>query len=236
MHNPEIFGSAIVIVGQVNPAMFTPDWLQQCELIGSADASTARSSEGFIVSGDITSFRTEAFSIQVLRNRIHIENNGVLTPALADLAAGLLSVMPQTAVEMMGLNFTAHFRIADAASYHKLGDALAPKKYWEAAFPGESNSYGMNEIAIKVQPYPRDTNPIPVNSKEIRVNVQPSPKVTRGVFFAINYHSPIPATTADKTSAEAAVDVIRTDWERHWKESLVSFDKVLSTALGEAAG
>ena len=41
-YNAEILASAIVAIGDFNPAIFTPDWLERNGLIGKDDADAAR--------------------------------------------------------------------------------------------------------------------------------------------------------------------------------------------------
>ena len=225
MRTPETFGSAIVIVAAFNPAIYTPDWLFHAKLIGVSDVAAAKASPEFVITGMVCNYHTDTFILQVLQDRLYLESNGVLTPALADLAIGILTVSGHVEVQQMGLNFFANYKMPDVASYHKVGDVLAPKNIWESAFGQAGSSIGMQTVAIKIQPFERDV--VPNSKDEIRLTVQPSPKISRGVFLAINHHSEIAERTAEKSKVEAAVEIIEKNWETKWHQSLVAFDKLL---------
>lgn len=73
-HKPETFSSSIVAIGDFNPAIFSPDWLERNDLIGEGDAETAR--EGnygrqMLVSHQVSTFETAWFALQVLENQFH---------------------------------------------------------------------------------------------------------------------------------------------------------------------
>ena len=57
----EIFNASIVLVGDFNPAIFTPDWLESHQLIGPADAKTARDDVNIFISHQVTRLETEWF-------------------------------------------------------------------------------------------------------------------------------------------------------------------------------
>jgi hypothetical protein len=115
-HTAEILTSSIVAVGDFNPAIFSPDWLERNDLIGEGDADTAR--EGgrtrsmMLVSHQATTFETEWFALQVLESQFSLTSKDVLSPAFKDLAVGIFQLVPHTPVTAVGLNFLGHFKLA----------------------------------------------------------------------------------------------------------------------------
>ena len=110
-HTAEIFTSSVVAVGDFNPAIFSPDWLEGNKLIGKSDADTVRESKSMISSHQVTSFETKWFALQVLENRFSLTSKDALSPALKDLAVGIFQLVPHTPVTAVGLNFLAHFKL-----------------------------------------------------------------------------------------------------------------------------
>ena len=118
-HTAEIFTSSVVAVGDFNPAIFSPDWLEGNKLIGKSDADTVRESKSMISSHQVTSFETKWFALQVLENRFSLTSKDALSPALKDLAVGIFQLVPHTPVTAVGLNFLAHFKLTSEEEYHR---------------------------------------------------------------------------------------------------------------------
>src|SRR5260221_3519734 len=152
----EVFGGAIVAVGTFAPAIFTPDWLERHQLIGSDDAVAARSRDDFVLTQQVSQFQTDWFQLQVLQNQFVVANKGALAPTLRDLSAGVFSLLPELPITAIGLNFFAHYRFSDIAECHRLGDTLAPKDIWAEMYPlGDNQSIGLLDLTMAVLPHKR---------------------------------------------------------------------------------
>lgn len=231
-YTAEILTSSIVAVGDFNPAIFSPDWLERNKLIGEGDAATAREgSQGrpLLVSHQVTTFESEWFALQVLENQFSLTSKGVLTPAFKDLATGIFQLVPHTPISAVGLNFVGHFKLANMGEYHKIGDVLAPKDIWAALYPDELTA-GMAQITIRFQ---RGTRDKPADTKdEKRITVQPSRNISHGVSLAFNDHHDLTvATDRELTPAEQVAIIVDTQWEHTWKDAVRVFDQVLSMAV-----
>lgn len=229
----EILTSVIVAVGDFNPAIISPDWLERNGLIGADDADTAREgSQGrqMIVSHQVSTFETEWFTLQVLEDRFSLTSKAVLSPAFKDLAIGIFQLVPHTPVIAVGLNFLGHFKLPNVDDYYRLGDVLAPKDIWETLYPSESNSAGLMEINIKIQPAPRGEQPKTKDEKHIKV--QSSQKIKFGVLLSYNDHHDVGTADEDNLRpAEKVAAVIDKEWEHSWKDAVRVFDDVLTMAL-----
>lgn len=227
----EIFGSSIVAVGAFNPAIFSPDWLERNGLIGAQDAEAARQSPSYIVTHQVSVMETDWFALQVLENQFSLTSKDALSPAIKDLAVGVLSLVPQTPISAVGLNFMGHYRIATEAEYHKIGDVFAPKNIWNELFPSEINSAGVADLTIRIQPVPRGK--IPETGDEKRISLQPSSKIKLGIFLSYNDHHVAHADEGDNlTMAGYTAKIIDNGWQSSLEDSIRVFDGLISMALG----
>lgn len=233
-YTPELFSSAIIAVGDFNPAIFSPDWLERNGLIGKDDAETVRDgSQGqpLLVSHQVATFETKWFALQVLENQFSLTSKDALSPAFKDLAVGIFQLVPHTPVGAVGLNCFGHYKLASEDEYHRVGDVLAPKAIWKFLYPGESP--GLADLTIRIQCAPRGE---PLKTKdEKRISVQPSSKIKFGVFLSYNDHHDLSTSDDDdvRPAAERVADVIENQWESSWQDAVRVFDGVLSRTLAK---
>jgi hypothetical protein len=230
-HAAEILNSSIIAVGDFNPAIFSPDWLERNELIGKGDADVAREGDQgrpLLVSHQVTTLETDWFALQVLENQFSLTTKETLSPAFKDLAVGIFQLLPHTPVTAVGLNFFAHFRLSGTDEYHRLGDVLAPKDIWNSLYPNETP--GLAALTIQVKHETRDALSEPKDQK--RISIQPSHQIKFGIFLLYNDHRDVSAA-ADKnvTPAELVAAVIDKEWESSWKDAVRVFDALLTMAL-----
>lgn len=232
-YSAEILTSAIVAVGDFNPAIFSPSWLEGNKLIGKGDADTVREgsqSKSLIVTHQVTTFETKWFSLQVLENQFSLTSKDALSPAFKDLAVGIFQLLSHTPVTAVGLNFLAHFKLTSEDEYHKVGDVLAPKDIWNELYPDEIA--GLADITIRIQ---RGVRGESLKTKdEKRISVQPSNKFKSGVLLTYNDHHDVSLPSEDALRpAERVATIIDKEWEISWKDSVRAFDGLLSMTLSK---
>ena len=234
----EIFDSSIVALGSFNPAIFSPDWLERNSLIGVTDADAAKQRDSIIVTHQVSIIETDWFVLQVLENQLSLTSKGAVTPMLKDLAVGIMSLVPQTPITAVGLNFMGHYKFSNVTEYHKVGDVLAPKDIWMQVFSSNAQETGSNEdqaiglanITIKIQPCKRDETPLTRDEKNI--TLQPSSKIRGGLLLSLNNHRDVSEQKDETlTAAEYAAQIIDQDWEEYNAESLKIFERTISLAL-----
>jgi hypothetical protein len=227
----DIFGSSIVALGSFNPPIFTPDWFERNNLIGSADAQIARGDSSLVISQNLTHVATEWFDLQVLHGRLAIESKTVLSPQLKDLAVGMFSLLLQTPISALGLNFSGHYKFDTVDEYHRVGDVLAPKDIWNQLYPPEKNqSAGLNNLTISIQPCKRTE--VPKTKDRKNITIQPSAKIKDGVYLSTNDHREIVVPENENVgSADIALRIIESNWQSSWDESLRIFDGIMRSAL-----
>ncbi len=231
---PEVFNARIVAVGDFNPAIFNPDWLERNNLIGSEDAISAREHEGLIISRQASVVHTDWFVLQVVEENLTIVSKGPVSPTLKDLAVGILGLAAQTPVRAVGLNFHADYKMNTADDRHKIGDVLAPKAIWYEIFPQENQNVGLASLVIQVQPGARERG-APDNDDQKNVTVQPSRAFPNGILFSVNNHFDLKhRLSSELTSAEVAAKIVDEEWQNSWVKSQELFGQVIDKAL--AAG
>lgn len=238
----EIFDSSIVAVGAFNPAIFSPDWLARRGLIGQTDCAGAKERKSLMNTHQVSIIETDWFVLQVLENQFSLTSKGPVTPSLRDLAVGILTLISQTPLIAIGLNFMGHYKFSNVAEYHKVGDTLAPKNIWEEVFSnstlshlGEgSQSIGLGNMTIKVQPCKRGE--IPLTRDEKNITIQQSSKIRGdGILLSLNDHRDLTKwDDAISTVAEYAAQIIDRDWEGCNLEALRIFERTLSIALASS--
>lgn len=232
-YTAEIFTSSIVAVGDFNPAIFSPDWMERNKLIGESDANSVRegrTAKSLIVSHQVATFETKWFVLQVLENQFSLTSKDALSPALRDLAVSIFQLVPHTPVTAVGLNFLAHYKLASESEYHRVGDVLAPKDIWTALYPDEMA--GLADLTVRIQRGSRG-QPTKTNDEK-RIAIQPSNLIKFGAFLSYNDHHDLStAGENDVKSGERVAALIDSQWEASWQDAVRVFDGVLTRALGK---
>lgn len=229
---PEIFSASIVAVGAFNPAIFSPDWLERNNLIGPEDAKSARESEGLLYSRQVSVVDTDWFVLQVLEEQLTLSSKGALSPTLKDLAVSIFSLVAQTPINAIGLNFLGDYKISTVQDFHKIGDVLAPKKIWHEIFPPADQNVGMVNLSVSVQKGKRG-DIIVVDDKKV-ISAQISSKFNNGIHLLMNNHYDISKIDQkERTSAEYVAKIIDDEWQASWDEALEVFDKLITLSLAE---
>ena len=227
----EIFASSIVCVGSFNPPILTPGWLERHKLIGSQDAEAARSSKPLLITNEVAQFETDWFSLQVLGNQFALNSKGAVTEAFKDLMFGILTILPQTPITAIGLNFMAHYKLANLTDYNAIGDALAPKPIWRELFPGVDAHPGLIDLAIRIQTVDPKTQ-IAKSKSHTNVTVQPSQLVPRGVFILCNDHHDLSEGKEVETlPAMRAAALVDECWESARQDALRVMEGLVDKAL-----
>ena len=126
----EILGhdATVVLIGKINPPIFTPAWLHLCGLISPEDMEQA---EVEVIHRQISSFKVSRFSIQVQPNRFSISTSEEPFISIADWITVIFGkTLPHTPLQQAGINYGGHFAAASQKQRHALGRALAPLEPW----------------------------------------------------------------------------------------------------------
>jgi hypothetical protein len=202
--------SAVVLVGDFNPAIFHPAWLEEHELIRPDEAAAA---EVQIVQSEVASFTLPGFSIQVLRNRLDIlaDEQRPAPDTLRDLAVGVLRLLSHTPVRALGLNLHRHYQTGDEHEAANLLAALAPADPWQTVLAEPRAK------SIEVASADADAGP---NGAVVNTTVQPSEVFAPGIFVLVNHHVDIQRVSGGAT-ARVASEALQAGWD-HAREHAVA--------------
>ena len=193
---PEIEDFALVLIGEFNPAIFTPRWFAGVGLIDDKDAEHA---EIELIHNEVSIFRTNWFRMEVQRERFRIGNIDDISIRIFDLVIRTFKdFLPHTPIRASGLNYSVHYAVENYSNIMRLGERLAPKEPWgewgsvllgnEDAEPHKLNEFlghqlgGLRSLTME-QSLRGDGNP-----GYIRTKVEPSARVKPGVLVEVNDH------------------------------------------------
>lgn len=181
---PEISGVSIVLVGNLNPAIFNPDWFARHGLLS---ADEAESSDIAVIHPEITSFRSEWLNIRVEQQRFCVESAEAPFIRLCDLTVRTFrEFLSHTPIGRMGINRHVHFDVGTIDGRDRIGNRLAPKDAWGDWAPCISAGHGgMRSLTMEQTHVEGRANGY------IRAKVEPSVRLRdprTGVFVEINDH------------------------------------------------
>lgn len=203
-------GASIVLVGSFNPAIFHPEWLLRYKLISKDDHKGAKVE---IVHNELSKFSLEWLSIDVLHEKfVARTDDSSYFDAIRDLMCSILKILEHMPINQMGMNIDLSYKINDEALWHKIGDNLVPKGYWEAL----PERVGMKDVHVE-SPRPDDLKGF------IRVKVTPIRGEYNGVHFGVNNHIELKGYNA--------YNVLSDNWERVINFSKDACEKTLVNAM-----
>lgn len=225
----ERFDASIVVVGSLNPAITTPDWLLNHQLISQSDRDSAMQSLQALVPQGVIAFECDWFSLNVVHQKFTAITKQGSTPRLRDLIVSIFGLLGETPVSAIGLNFHADCKLSEASDYYRFGDALAPKEIWHRWFPESEFAVGVLAQTMEISPGPR-TSAFPVEKgKSIQqVTIQPSPRAVGVVSLAINNHIDLGAVATGRDVAR----IVSEQWERKEEESRNLVKHLVESAVG----
>lgn len=227
---PEISGVAVVLLGDFNPAIFTPAWFVMHGLLPKAAADNA---DLQVAHRQVTAFSTDWLRLQVTSDRFVADTAQAPHIRVRDLVMRVfkehLTHMPTRA---MGINRTVHFRVASFAERDRIGRALAPVEPWgrwgvELGLDGEHG--GMTSLTMsQIRPEGRP------QGGRINVKVEPSSRIgdgRSGIFVEVNDHYAVHGT--DTGGSSQLMGFLDRDFDTSIRRSDGIIDHIMSLAHGQ---
>jgi hypothetical protein len=215
---PESEDIALVLIGALNPAIFHPEWFVRHDLLSEGEV---REAEVKVISPQVCDLTFHDFGFQALQNRLTVRTVDVSkAPKLIDLIQGVLTKLPHTPINAVGINQSIHVATGGEENWHKIGNSLAPKKpVWGDIY----EKPGMLSITIQS---PR-SGPI---SSYVNITVQLSAIVPHGLFVASNVEF---KPTKPIGSAVEVVNFIKTEWHSAIKEATRAAEYIFRKIIWE---
>ncbi|WP_143027873.1 hypothetical protein [Lentzea albidocapillata] len=197
---PELEIASIVLAGSFNPGIFHPAWLAANDLIPKIEAEAA---ENILVSADYTRFEVDWLGLEVIPERLTImTSQAPYQSPLRDLAQSILTLLPHTPINAMGLNRATHYKLKNEDVWHSFGHRLAPK---DPVWTDILKAPGTRRLMIQGE---RDDG----KRGHVIVTVEPSQRVDTAIFIDINDHFARPSDLSGIEGAKWARDILTEDW------------------------
>ena len=125
---PEIGGVDVVIVGNLNPAIFSPQWFAMRGLLSAGVAANAKVD---VISPRVSLFNAEWLNVSVSTDRFLCGTTQEPYVRLRDLVVRTFKeYLEHTPLRAFGINRQVHFRVPDVPTRMRLGRRLAPIDPW----------------------------------------------------------------------------------------------------------
>ena len=221
---PEFRRVSFVAVGSFNPAIFQPAWFAETGLIRKEESESAKIN---VISSDVTVFETEWFSLQVLHDQfVASTNDPTKHLPLRDLVLGTFRILEHTPIMAFGINDERHYRMESEEKWHQFGHFFVPKDPWKDLL----EQPGTRTLSV-------EGSAADCKSSRIRIRVEPSIKVSPGVYFHVNQHYNLERKNEQDEDQSVAdrmnkmLVLVKTEWE-----SVMKYDDQVATRLFDAAG
>ena len=222
---PEISGTSIVLVGSLNPAIFTPAWF---ELHGLLPPGTAEIATLEIAHGQATAFKADWLHLNVVPDRFTVDTTQAPDVRIRDLVVRTFREhLNHTPLNALGINRNVHFNVKSLEDRDRIGQMLAPIEPWgewaeELGLDGMKG--GMTSLTMtQVDPEGRP------KGGRINVKVEPSVRIGEGrtgVYVNVNDHYPL--ATDEPQTAEAVMEMLENHFDASVQRSNRLIDPVMS--------
>ena len=184
---PEISGVSVVLLGEFNPAIFTPAWFAMHGLLPESAAESAMLE---VAHQRVTAFSTDWLRLEVTHNRFSINTLQAPYIRLRDLVARVFKEhLYHTPLNAFGITRDVHFQVSSLTVRDRMGRTLAPVEpwgTWRHALGLDGESGGMTSLTMSQN----DPEGRPKGGR-INAKVEPSNRIGQGrlgVYVQVNDH------------------------------------------------
>lgn len=221
---PDISACSIVLLGQFNPAIFHPAWLQS-KNIEHQDSSP----DGpLLAHQDVATFMIDARTYFVRTDRFQLETRSIPWVSILDITTKIFGEhLSHTPITAIGVNRTVHFKLPNISSRIQLGRKLAPLEPWDD-FGREMDTDDINHTGGLQSLTMRRKSFFNGNAFETNVTVEPSVRVegNTAVYIPVNTHHPLIDLPVGHGS-EMAMTLLAQRFEPALEESDAIIDNIM---------
>ena len=224
---PEIIEVSIVLVGSLNPRIFTPDWFARNELLTAREADEA---DIDVVHAQLTRFTMEWLVVQVEQERFRAQTTVAPYVRVFDLVVRTFrEFLPHTPLTKMGINMAVHFDVGSFEARDRIGKVLAPKEPWGDWGPllaaGEGRKHGgMTSLSMQQRTVDDRAKGF------IQAKVEPSNRIGQeltGIYMQVNDH--YEAEKPDEVAgSQEIVDILKDRFEPSLERSKWIIDQIMA--------
>jgi hypothetical protein len=173
---PKAQAGNLVLVGSFNPRIVSPTWLLTKGLVAKEWFEVA--SKNLIITQEFSSMDFYEFQIQVTVDRFTISTSMPTEfDTMKDMGVGIFSVLNETPITQLGLNFSGHYQIIDERVPENLLDAFSN----ERSLGELCNDPVLTSISFEGKNDWQEKG-------KLRTTIQPSLHFANSVFVDINNH------------------------------------------------
>lgn len=213
----EIETVSIVFLGDFNPIILQPFWLQGKGLIRESEAENAKVE---VIHNEIARFALDDWAkIEITKERCEFKSSKEpYFEPLKDLASSIFKILRETPIRALGINHIYDLRMPDEDSFIRLGYFLTPLNVWEGNLD--------NPRLLNLEIFEAQRKDGEKGNRRVRINSSDQ-KIQYGVVVNVNDHFDL---NIDGKKSNAV-----TLLEDKWKESFVQ-SKILTESLFKQFG
>jgi hypothetical protein len=223
---PKIAGASVVLIGNFNPAIMSPDWFVRQGLVH--EGAILRDDPDFIIHSQIAQFKLDWGQVVTEPGKFSISSSKDPMVRIADVTVRTFSeFLPHTPLRQIGINRQVHFSVKSADVRDAIGYRLAPPDAWGDWAPAinaktAGKRGGMISLTMQQQVFPHDRTGF------ISTTVQPSTQIPAGlgIYVQVNDHF-----DAIKPEAGGATEEIITILKDSFESSLVNADRIIDQVM-----
>ena len=233
MEQVEVKGreSSIVLVGEFDPLAMAPHWFVKQGMIPQEDIDETLTIE--LVYKEITRFSVANIVVEIRPDTVVFRSaQSSFDYLIHDLALGVLTSIKSANVTAVGLNVWEDVVIRDDKLWHKFGDVLAPKTFWNVAVP-ESGRAGL--VTLQMQLRKPDGDPGVYN-----FTVQIS-ELANGMRWSLNNHFDNDKYKGVDRSPYKKKAGVKSDFDpvavvsAYWQQTIECHGDVIASLLSQVA-
>lgn len=223
---PEIAGVSIVLLGHLNPSIFTPAWFARHGILSAEEADAA---DVRIIHPQIANFRADWLAMRVESERFAADTAEAPYTRLLDLVVRTFKEFLQhTPLGRLGINRTVHFSVGSQENRDRIARMLAPREPWGEWGPfidrGEGEKHG-GLLTMTMQQRQLDDR----DRGHVQAKIEPSVRLPgrTGIFMEINDHYEVedPGSVA---GSEEIIEILESRFEESLRRSEWIIDQVMS--------
>lgn len=192
--------ASIVIVGNLNPAIFHPAWFLANKLLAQKDSEDT---EIKLISPVMASmFIGKWLNFEVIENKLStLCTEPQYFRPMRDFVQGILTLLEHTPVKAIGINFEEIISLRNENDLKYFINKLYNNEKWLTAF----NTPDLRSIEV-----------VRGENKEdyLRMTIAPFEKVPYGIRIMFNFHK-----EPKELTAANIVEILDKQWEEHYKDS-----------------
>lgn len=199
-------GVSVVLLGNFNPLMYHPTWFAKNGIISDEDANNIISDKDakLILSPGLTIFQTSNLQFNISPDRFTVESKKEPLILVKDAVLKSFEKLLSLTIKAMGVNYSSHIELESNHQKQLFADRLTPKNHWttllEDEVDGDDRLSGLTKLTMKKV----------TDFGMINFNLEPSNRLSIGVYTVCNHHFKMPE---DSEFAEDAMQLLEKNFD-----------------------